>query len=98
MKERKYSILLKRRYTYFQILNQQLKKFQIEVKLAKALPSLPMNVWTQLVVLDFMLRIEKKRFNLELYLHELLLIPEVRVSNELKTFLGLTPVPLGIIL
>ena len=41
-------------------------------------------------------RIEKKRFNLELYLHELLLIPEVRVSNELKTFLGVTPVPLGL--
>lgn len=37
---------------------------------------------------------KKKRINLELYLHELLLIPETRVSDELKTFLGVTPVPL----
>ena len=31
---------------------------------------------------------------MELYLHELLLIPETRVSDELRTFLGVTPVPL----
>ncbi len=90
--------IVKRRYTYFQILNQQLKKkFPKRSKIGKALPSLPGKSMDPIGGARFhAARIEKKRFNLELYLHELLLIPEVRVSNELKTFLGVTPVPLGV--
>ena len=88
--------IVKRRYTYFQILNQQLKKkFPKRSNIGKELPSLPGKSIDPIGGARFhAARIEKKRFNLELYLHELLLIPEVRVSNEVKTFLGVTPVPL----
>jgi hypothetical protein len=88
--------IVKRRYTYFQILNQQLKKkFPKRSNIGKELPSLPGKSIDPIGGSRFhAARIEKKRFNLELYLHELLLIPEVRVSDEVKTFLGVTPIPL----
>ncbi len=88
--------IVKRRYTYFQVLNQQLKKqFPKRSKIGKELPSLPGKSMDPIGGTRFNAgRIEKKRINLELYLHELLLIPETRVSDELKTFLGVTPVPL----
>jgi len=85
-------VVAKRRYTYFQILHQQLRlRFAKNKMLLRELPKLPGKKPGLLGSGFSASHVEKKRSNLELYLHELLLIPDVCACPEFRAFLGAHP-------
>ena len=85
-------VVAKRRYTYFQILHQQLRlRFAKNKMLLRELPKLPGKKPGLLGSGFSASHVEKKRSNLELYLHELLLIPDVCACPEFHAFLGAHP-------
>jgi hypothetical protein len=85
-------VVVKRRYTYFQVLHQQLRRrFSKQKRILKELPKLPGKTLSAIGSAFNASHVEKKRTNLELYLHELLLIPEVCASPEFHAFLAASP-------